>query len=150
MNSAIDTNKRKISELGKTIDDSQKTINQLSKELKAAQHLLRNASKAADPAEFARLQIRVSDLRKALKEANAEIKNQSNAWKSVAKLKNIIIGVFTGIGYAITNELLGAFKSAFSIITDLESANAKLASVLGVTKDQIAELEKGAGMTESH
>lgn len=151
--STIDINSRKIAELGKQTKDSEKTLVQLRKELNASKKLFENTSKSLQPEEYARLRKRIRELKDAIHEANGETQKMSSAWTSLKKMQNVLIGVFFTIGQSITENIIGAFKSAFSIITDFESANAKLASVLGVTKDQIAELEKGArklGATTSY
>ena len=140
----IAENKLILDELNKRLDDNTRTLSQLEKELKKTQREFKNTSKALEPERYQELRERMLQLKDAIHQAKNETEQMSSAWKGVAKMKQIMTGVFAGVGYAITDGIIGSFRNAFNIIVDFEAENSKLASILGVSKDAIGDLTKAA------
>lgn len=139
-NKKLKDNKAEIDELYKRTNNQTKTLRQLRDELKKCEKEFANCSKAVEPQRYKELYDRIKGLKDAIHQATHETEKMSSAWKGVAKLKNVIVGVFTGIGLAITGELLGAFKNLIKTVQDFGAANSRLAAILGTTREGMKDL----------
>lgn len=90
------------------------------------------------------LQTAIDNTKQAIYKATQDTEKLHNAFISLPKLKQTLIGFFNGIGMSVINLVVGSFRDAFNIVVDFEKANSRLASILGTTKDGIKELEAGA------
>lgn len=150
---AMAQNRAKMDEVAKRFNFASMSVNQLKKQLKNLQREFNSTSKATDPKRYKELQREIDKTQQALYRATGQTDKLKNGFLSLTKMKQIIIGFFTGIGMSVLSLVINSFKNAFNLIVDFEKANSKLAAVLGTTKDGIKELEGAArqlGATTSY
>ena len=144
---------KKMNEVSKRFDTSTMTVTQLNKQLKRLQKEFNDTSKATNPKRYKELQGEISRMKVALDRAKSSTNGLRNSFFSLSKMQQTLIGFFNGIGLAIIALVTGAFQNAFNIVIEFEKANARLASVLGETKEGIKELTAAArqlGATTSY
>lgn len=140
----IRSHQREIKTLEGTIGLSGKTAAQLKKELKSLQRELDNTSRRADPQRYAELSQRIEDTRRAFYEATGQTEKLGKSFFSLKGMTAQLKMGFVALVGMITGYFLSAIRSAVSTIIDFESANSKLAGVLGTTKKGVWELTKEA------
>ena len=152
-NSEMSLNRKKMEEVIKRMDISSLTLRQLNQRLKAAKKEFENTSKATNPKRYAELRDEMKRLQSAIGKADTELRGLRNSFFSLTKLKETMTGFFFQIGASILTLVTGAFRDAFNIVVDFEKANARLASVLGATKEGIKDMTDAArqlGATTSY
>ncbi len=150
---AMAQNRAKMDEVAKRFDLTSMSVNQLKKRLKDLQREFNSTSKASDPKRYKELQQEINKTQQALYRATGQTDKLKNGFLSLTKMKQVIIGFFTGIGMTVLGLVVGSFKNAFNLIVEFEKANSKLAAILGTTKNGIKELEAAArqlGATTSY
>ena len=140
----IRENNREAAKWEKEIDVSGKTLKQLRKELKTAKSEFESTSQKLHPEKYKELQQRVMDLSQRIKEAETSTKGFGKSLSRLDKVKEIATGALFTIGAAIMEHVVGAFKNAFNIIVDFDRENAKLAGILGTTREGIKEMTDAA------
>lgn len=146
-------NRAKISQVTNQMDLSSLTVKQLNTHLRSLKKEFENTSKATNPKRYKELRDQINRTKAALDKANASARGLGGAFFSLKKMQETLKGFFWEIGSSILSLATGAFQGAFNLIVDFERANAKLASVLGVAKDQIKDMEAAArqlGSTTSY
>ena len=136
--------RNKMNEVSKRFDTSTMTVTQLNKQLKRLQKEFNDTSKATNPKRYKELQGEISRMKVALDRAKSSTNSLRNSFFSLSKMQQTLIGFFNGVGLGILALITGAFKDAFNILVEFEKANARLASVLGETKEGIKELTAAA------
>lgn len=152
-NAKIRENNREVEKLRSTIDTSGKTLGELKKELKNLNREFENTSKATNPQRYEELRSKILQTKKAIEEAENSTKDLGSAFSRVSKMKEVLNGFFLSIGQSIMENVVGAFKNAFDTIVDFDRENAKLAGILGTTRDGIKDLTEAAkelGATTSY
>lgn len=150
---AMSENKARMEALQKGMAAGDLTINQLRKRLADLRKEFNSTSKSADPKRYRELQREIANTSKALNEAQASAGKMQGSFLSLTKMKSVLVGFFAGVGSTIMGLVTGAFRDTFNIVIDFERSNARLASILGTTRDGIKELEAGArqlGATTSY
>ena len=146
-------NRAKMEQVAKRFDLTSMTVSQLKKRLKDLQKEFNNTSKATDPKRYDELRKEIAKVSAALDKADASARGLRGGFFSLTKMKQTMIGFFNGIGLMIFALVTGAFKDAFNLIVEFEKANAKLAAILGTTKEGIKDMEAAArqlGATTSY
>lgn len=146
-------NSAKMDEIAKRFKISTMTINQLNKRLREVTKEFNNTSKATNPKKYKELRNEMIRLQTALDKAKIEARGLKGAFFSLSKMKETLVGFFFQIGSSILTLVTGAFRDAFNIVVDFERANARLASVLGESKEGVKELTDAArqlGATTSY
>lgn len=146
-------NRKKMQEVSKQFDLSTMTVAQLKKHLKELQREFNNTSKATDPKRYKELQRQIEETRKAMKDAANSATGLRGAFAKLEKSKEMLVGFFFGIGDGILQLISGSFRDAFNLVVDFERENSKLAGILGVTKEELKDMEAAArqlGSTTSY
>lgn len=152
-NKVISENKAKMVEISKQFDLAGMTVAQLRNHLKTLKREFENTSKATNPERYKDLKEQIDKTNQALVNAKNETTRLKTAFTMLRGLKDAVQGFFLGIGNAIFNNFIGAFKSAFSIVVDFEKENSRLASILGTTREGITDMTTAArelGATTSY
>lgn len=141
-NRIVSENKAKMEQLKSTLDLSSLTANQLSKRARELRRELMNTSKAADPARYKQLRQQIDEVDKAYKKATEGSKGFR--YYVTKGIKEMTRGALLNVGQNILQQFTSTFSNAFSIISDFEAANSKLAAILGTTAGSIGDLTNQA------
>ena len=141
---AMAQNHAKMDEVMKRMDLSTMSVSQLRKRLKELKREFDSTSKATDPKHYKDLRNEITRLQAAIDKANASARGLLGGFFSLTKMKQTLIGFFNGVGLTIMSLVTGSFRNAFNLIVDFEKANSKLAGILGVTKNEIKDMEAAA------
>lgn len=141
---AMAQNRAKMDEVSKRIDTASMSMKQLRTRLKELKREFDNTSKATDPKRYKELRNEITKVQAAMDKANASARGLRGGFFSLTKMKQTLIGFFNGVGLTIMSLVTGSFRNAFNLIVDFEKANSKLAGILGVTKNEIKDMEAAA------
>lgn len=141
---AMSQNNAKMAEVSKRFNLASMTVAQLKKHLKTLLKEFSNTSKATDPKRYRELQNEIRQTQKAMAAAAGQTGKLKDSFFSLAKMKQTLIGFFTGIGMSIFALIAGSFRNAFNLVVEFEKANSKLAAILGTTRNGIKEMEAAA------
>lgn len=141
---AMAQNRAKMDEVSKRIDTASMSMKQLRTRLKELKREFDNTSKATDPKRYKELRSEITRVQAAIDKANASARGLQGGFFSLTKMKQTLIGFFNGIGLTIVSLVTGSFREAFNLTVDFEKANSKLAGILGVTKNEIKDMEAAA------
>ena len=153
LNQEMSLNRKKMQETSKQFDLSTMTVAQLKKRLKELQREFNNTSKATDPKRYKDLQLQIEKTRDAMNKATSSASGLRASFRNLQKSKELLTGFFFGIGDGILQLVVGSFRDAFNIVVDFERENSKLAGILGVTKEELKDMEAAArqlGSTTSY
>lgn len=145
-NRIVSENKAKVSQLKSQLDLSAMSANQLARRARELRRELMNTSHAADPKRFKELQQQLDDVNKAYRRAL----DGEKGWRTRLKesFDSILQGGLMEIGRSalrsVTSVFTSTFSNIFSIISDFEAANSKLAAILGTTASSIGDLTNQA------
>lgn len=145
-NRIVSENKAKVSQLKSQLDLSAMSANQLARRARELRRELMNTSHAADPKRFKELQQQLDDVSKAYRRAL----DGEKGWRTRLKegMHNVLVGGLMEIGrsalHSVTSAFTSTFSNVFSIISDFEAANSKLAAILGTTAGSIGDLTNQA------
>lgn len=145
-NRIVSENKAKVSQLKSQLDLSALSANQLARRARELRRELMNTSHAADPKRFKELQQQLDDVSKAYRRAL----DGEKGWRTRLKegMHNVLVGGLMEIGrsalHSVTSAFTSTFSNVFSIISDFEAANSKLAAILGTTASSIGDLTNQA------
>lgn len=151
-NKAIQANEKAIQAQQKYVDLSCKTASELRKELKSMTRELANTSKAADPQRWKELEAEIRRYKEALKEAEKPTQSFGDRLRNIPGVATAVKGALIGVGMAIVDQLVNAFKQATTTIIEFEKSNTKLASVIGTDLkgvEKLTEQAKFLGRTTS-
>ena len=124
------------------LDLSAMSANQLARRARELRRELMNTSHAAAPKRFKELQQQLDEVSKAYRRALEGEKGFTSHLKGW--FKQIGNGALLNIGQNILQQFTSTFSNVFSIISDFEAANSKLAAILGTTAGSIGDLTNQA------
>lgn len=151
LNEAIDSNSREIrknqraiKEQEKSIDVSRKSAAELKSGLKSLRAELSRISKSLNPEDWRKTEAEIKRYEQALKEAEKPTKSLWERFRELPSITQVVQGAFLAVGTIITSQVVSSLKKLPEIIMDFESANSKLAAVLGTSIDGISRLTEQA------
>lgn len=141
---AMAQNKAKMAEVSKRFDLTTMSVSQLKRRLKELKNDFNSTSRATAPTRYKQLRSEINRVQTALDRADASARGLRGSFFSLTKMKQTLIGFFTGIGMSIFALIAGSFRDAFNLVVEFEKANSKLAGILGTTRDGIKDMEAAA------
>ena len=140
----IRENNREVRQLESGISSTDKTAAQLRRELGQLTRAFSNVSKAQNPREWEDLRRRIDATRQALREAQGDSSGTGRSLLSLSKIAESLKGAFMGVGLVIGAQVMGQLSRLKDIVIGFESANSRLAGVLGTNIEGVAELTEQA------
>jgi TP901 family phage tail tape measure protein len=143
-NAAINENRKAISDHIKTLGLQNLTMKQLQKQAKDLQIQLNNTSRNINPQEWSGLNAQLIAVKNQMGQLAAQSQKTGLSFVDIFKNK---FSLFSAAGSllsktisAVFSNVGNSFRNAFNTIKDFEQANANLASILGVSRKEIADL----------